>query len=252
MNKNITICICTLELLKGYNALKELSKNFKCIIVCPDNDYIERKNILILIDEKKGLGQARNIALERTETKYILYMSDDNIITKEQIEDQIKYLEENNYTWLGFLTRIKEPRGYWNKCLEMRWEKRFYEGERDRAGMPCIIRTDILKKIKFVDGYCDDIQCCQEMQKQGYKIGYSNIIVYEDNWDYKDLKARFIMYGKSDKSFYKNNKNNWNFLYKCYIFLRVVKDEWQWNLYFIPFYFWILWQRYKVRLGLNK
>ncbi len=244
----LSIVVCTLDFKKALESIKELKKYYKCIIVSPE--YIKEKinNVLFLKDIGNSLGQARNIGAEKVITPYLLYMSDDNIISKKQIDEQLEYLIDHGYSYLGFLTRIENPKGYWNKCLNMRWIKRFYEGHRYRVGMPCIIETKLVKQIKFIDGFCDDITFCGRLNEIGFAIGYSNVEIYEDNWTYKDLKKRFEMYGKSDRKYYDDNKKFWTLKHKIYIFLRVIIDEWQWNPYFWLFYLFILWNRYKIRI----
>jgi teichuronic acid biosynthesis glycosyltransferase TuaG len=86
-------------------------KNFKLIIVYDNvykNDlkkikiFLKKKNYfkkfnIKIIDNKKnfGAGESRNIAIRRSNSKYIAFLDSDDIWSKDKLKIQVKYMEKN-------------------------------------------------------------------------------------------------------------------------------------------------------------
>jgi teichuronic acid biosynthesis glycosyltransferase TuaG len=93
------------------SVFKQSYKNFKLIIVYDNiykkdlkkikiflkkNNYFKKFNIKI-IDNKKnfGAGESRNIAIRRSNSKYIAFLDSDDIWSKDKLKIQVKYMEKN-------------------------------------------------------------------------------------------------------------------------------------------------------------
>lgn len=238
----ITIVVCTLK--KDY----KIKSSFPVIIVSPYKHY-ESGNITYLKDYGQGMAFAREIALKKCYTDYICYIGDDNIITDANILSSIKEMEFHNWSGCSLMTRSYKQETYLEKCLNLRYVKRFYPGEKKVIGTPFIFKTKILKKIGFdisVD-YCDDTDLCERLRKKGYKVGTVNRICYEisERATFQEIKKRFIMYGYSDWSFYNKYSDEWNFFRKIKSLLHPLICEFIPNLYYFPFYLLIVFYRYR-------
>ena len=90
-------------------------KNFKLIIVYDNiykkdldkikiflkkENYFKKFNIKI-IDNKKnfGAGESRNIAIRKSNSKYIAFLDSDDIWYKDKLKIQVEYMEKNNISF---------------------------------------------------------------------------------------------------------------------------------------------------------
>ena len=90
-------------------------KNFKLIIVYDNiykkdldkikiflkkKNYFKKLNIKI-IDNKKnfGAGESRNIAIRKSNSKYIAFLDSDDIWSKDKLKIQVEYMENNNISF---------------------------------------------------------------------------------------------------------------------------------------------------------
>ena len=90
-------------------------KNFKLIIVYDNickkdldkikiflkkKNYFKKFNIKI-IDNKKnfGAGESRNIAIRKSNSKYIAFLDSDDIWYKDKLKIQVEYMEKNNISF---------------------------------------------------------------------------------------------------------------------------------------------------------
>jgi glycosyltransferase involved in cell wall biosynthesis len=245
--KDVTCVICTLDLPKAYLEYKHISKFAKLVFVSPHLMYLPGKNIVFLQDPGKGLGEARQIALDKCDTKYILYYGDDNEgLSKEGIVDAIEYLENHNWVGGAFLTRLNDPKSYFEKCNDIRWKYRFKPGESRVIGTPWIYNVKILKKFGFTGGYCDDTELGQELENYGYRQGFLPFSVYEslEASSLDNLRIRYYNYGKSDRLFYRAHKGEWGILRKLKSIFHPLTCEFIPHPYYIPFYVIITFWRY--------
>ncbi len=247
--KDLTIICCSLDFdLINYKIalnLYNLSAFYKLILVCPKESNLKIENAIYLKDEKKGLSYARHKALQLVDTNYTLILGDDNILYHSDIKNAILQLIKNKWVGAGFLTRIIEPKGYLQKVLDYRWQKRFKSGQSHIIGSPMLYKTSILKK--FYDkksGYCDDTFLADRLKEKGYKQGILDITCYEMGLNLKQIISRMKMYGKSDKKYWNENYKSWSLKRRVQSLLHPLKCEWLPSLWYIPFYILIVFYRY--------
>jgi len=247
--KDLTIICCSLDFnLIDYKialSLYNLGAFYKIILVSPKGANLKIENAIYLIDDKKGLSYARDKALELVNTKYVMILGDDNIIYKPEIEKAIEYMNNNSWVGCGFLTRTLNPKGYLQKALDYRWEKRFKSGQCEVVGSPMIYKTSILKE--FYDKksyYSDDTLLADKLKENGYKQGFSDSKCYELGFSLKQIIARYKIYGKSDKKYWNENYKAWGLKRRLQSLLHPLTCEWLSNLWYMPFYILIVFYRY--------
>ena len=235
----ITILICTLK------KELELNNELPTIIVSP-NKYENKDNIKWVKDYGMGMAAARNAGLKAVKTEYVLYLGDDNTLNDVFIKKAIEYINANRWVGCGFLTRFYLPEGYNELCLDKRYKYRFKEGNASVIGSPFLFRTEVLKRFMFDDkcGYCDDTDLCDRMKFYGHQFGFSKYICYESKERAAEVKERFIMYGKGDKSYYEKYSPNWSIFRKLQSILHPLMCEFIPSIFYIPFYFYIVFWRY--------
>lgn len=70
-----------------------------CVIRGKPIDWLECKHLYK--DEKRGLANAKNFALQYVETEYVAYLDADDSMFPQRLEKQLQFLEE--YSWIDAL-----------------------------------------------------------------------------------------------------------------------------------------------------
>ncbi len=240
-NKLVSVVICVRN---GEETIKQcieaaLKNNPNEIIIVDGNstdktiEICKSYNVKILKDEGRGLGNARNVALDYVETKFIFYIGPDDILTDNSLTAMIEYFKKVNWVGMSPLVEvIKTNKTYAGKCLNLLRKIKNFEGEKKIIGTPWIYYTDILKKYKYDSHltYSDDSDLNQRMQKDNLKVGVSNVLCFtlgDDNL--KTVFFRWKQYGKSDSEYYNKFVLNLNLKSKLISLLSPLKKE-----FFIP------------------
>lgn len=273
---NITIVICTMNTSQTIRQVLESVKDYKVIIIDASNELeritledivSEYDNVKMYRQKSKGLGAARNEGLKKVRTKYVMMLGSDNMfpkkrnVTKVEIDKtgqrNIKNMDTieacidhmGSYNWIGiaFLTLCYNNKKYFDRCVDLRWQYRFYEGEREVIGTPYIYETKILKQYMYDDkmDYADDADLGARLKADGHKQGYSPYYVYDVTPNtFKEVKHRFIKYGESDSNYYKKYSKGWSFWRKVKSLSHPARCEYIPCLWYIPFYIMIVSLRY--------
>ncbi|MFC1991142.1 glycosyltransferase family 2 protein [Chloroflexota bacterium] len=192
-------------------------------------EIAEKYTTSILYDPGRGLAVARNIGIDHANAKYQCFVGPDNIMPPDSISKCISYLEENDYAGVSVVTFIKNPRqGYFAQALNFYKKARFYPGERDIIGTPYVFKAEILKKFRFDPMFTnsDDTDLCMRLSDNGFKVGISDVIVYEAGFEnLSSINERWSRYGKGDFLFYSKYSPNWGIKRKIYSFSHPLRDE---------------------------
>jgi teichuronic acid biosynthesis glycosyltransferase TuaG len=143
-------------------------KNLKLIIVY-DNTYkkdlekikifLKKKNYfkkfnIKIIDNKKnfGAGESRNIAIRKSNSKYIAFLDSDDIWSKDKLKIQVEYMEKNNVLFSHTSYNIIDNK---NKIVSSRSAKkkiifRDLIKSCDIGLSTVILNSSLLKKNKFL------------------------------------------------------------------------------------------------------
>ena len=258
MNKEITFIVCTKNSIETIEKCLESIRNFPVILVDKDStdETLEVakkfKNVKIINQKGNGLANARNLGLEKVKTKYVLIWGSDNIylLNSYSILDILyEYLQERNYIGVGFLTRIENPKTYFDKCIHIWWKNKIKSGESKVVGTPVLYDTKVLKQFKYNENctHADDCDLGERLYQQRFKQGYCNSYCYDiSKNNIKNILDRFTRYGISDKEYNKKYCNTFKSKIKSY--LHTLISDFTPNLYFIPFWFIILVIRFIGRL----
>ena len=202
-NAEDTIEKCLVSALK--NNPKEVT-----IVYAKSNDrtleICKKFPVNILNDEGIGLGNARNLALKQTTSKFIYYIGPDDILEKNSIENLVNYIKKVD--WIGvspLVEVIKSNKTYVGKCLNITRKAKNYEGEKKVIGTPWMYHTSILKEYMYDSNltYSDDSDINHRMRENGLKVGVSNVLCFtEGDKDIKTVFSRWKMYGRSDAEYY--------------------------------------------------
>jgi len=270
VNNDVSVVVCTKNCEDTIEeVLKSVKKNKPLEIIMVDADskdntrsYAKKYVTQIHRDPGKGLAIARNIGLNKVKGDYIFFIGSDNIIGKNGILRLKNYLNSSDYIGVAALTRLKNRnRNFFTRGLSMRWRLRCYEGPREVIGTPYIFKTEILKKYQFDPkmSWSDDSDLAVKLAKDGYKVGYSNIMCWEIGVEsLKSIKFRFRMYGKSDYEYYNKYSPTWKLKRKIKSILHPLIAEFidplkrlkgLKRMYYFPFFFLITFYRYKGFIG---
>lgn len=223
-------------------------------------DIVEKykDQVKLVFDPGKGVAMARQVGADNATSEYLFYLGCDNEIEPDSIEKLKIYMEEHDYAMAGMLTRIKDTSKYLAFCNNERWKFKITEGPKSVVGSPFMVKADLLKQFRYNTQakFSDDTDLCERLIENGYQIGYSDVICYEntDN-SYAELKARFRMYGVSDAEVYNAHKDTWTkrrkrqsrlhpYRSEFKVIMKGVKGFWT-KVKVFPYAFMITWIRYK-------
>lgn len=193
--------INTIESLKN-----QTNKNFKCIIIfdgIKPNIKLEDKRFLITSCEKKGenknnSGLVRNIGIELSNTNWIAFVDDDDILTTDYVEKF--YIEINLKPNLK--TIIFRMVGIYNNVYKIFPKVADNNFIRNNVGISFAIHKDIYfnQKIKFKNSSTEDFYLLDDIRKNK-----DNLMVISPYITYiiRNIKQKYIY--KNLKRIYINN-----------------------------------------------
>ena len=205
MNNNsfITFIIPTIGRNTLLNSIKSLinqtDSDWKAIIIfdgIKNNFLINDNRITILEIEKTGdsylknkSGLVRNIGINNVEkSDWIGFLDDDDILSSNYINNLKTELSLNNFDVCIF--RMGYENGY---ILPSKYDRNIIK---NRVGISFALKTDISKKINFLNNPFEDYFYLKELQKNKYKILISSFVSYYIRTEeYKcDLYPKILLY----------------------------------------------------------
>jgi glycosyltransferase involved in cell wall biosynthesis len=270
INRDTSVIICTKNCEDSIEkVIISVMKNNPLEIIVVDakstdrtRDIAKKYATKILTDPGKGLAVARNIGLRDAKGEYIFFLGPDNVIGSKSLEKLKKYLLKHKYVGTAALTRVKNRNlNYFTRGLDLRWQLRFFEGQREVIGTPYIFKSEILNKYQFDPkmSWSDDSDLAVNLARDGYKVGYSNVLCWEIGFeDIKSILYRFRMYGKSDYEYYHKYSSQWKLKRRIKSLLHPLQAEFIEPLkklksikffYYLPFFFLITLYRYRGYVG---
>lgn len=223
------------------NSLEKLKKDFSIQI---NSGLIK----LILNKKNMGFAFANNLAIKKSDSKYILLLNSDTIVNDNSIENCLKYIEkDSNIGALG--CKITLPDGSLDKACKRSFpdikssfyriiglshifpkSKRFgkynlnYLNENGIYDVDCLsgafmlVRSKTIEQVGLLDEkffmYGEDIDWCYRIKKSGWKIIYygdAQIIHYKGTRKKQENKIIYEFY-KSMHIYYNEHYRNKNYL----------------------------------------
>lgn len=171
----------------------------------------------IVNDTRKGLGNARNIGLDASVGKYIIFVGADNIMPKGSLIKMIEYFEKYKCATVSAITMLSETNTYLGWAQNIYRVKKYRPGYKDVVGTPTLFLRDTLKKYRY-DVFMtnsDDTDLCTRMSKDGHKFAISDAICYEKGFaSWEAVVDRWIRYGRGDCLYYKKYAKDWSIVRK--------------------------------------
>jgi glycosyltransferase involved in cell wall biosynthesis len=159
---------------QNFNCCLKLSEKFNIKIIYVDNNSsdnsfsilkkkIRNKNNFFLFKTKKkdinSPGIARNIAVTKSKSKFILFLDIDDLINISNFKKLIKYLEKTsvNLIYLGKLSENNKSSPY--KKYNIKSLNKFFKYSNNMEVIGLVFNKNFLKKfkLKFSNGIFEDI-----------------------------------------------------------------------------------------------
>lgn len=248
MSEKLSIIITELDL--NFNNLPNINDAIIYYVSPNVKRNIKKSESLYLIkDYGIGVAAARNLAIKKCNGDYILFWGNDidNSGFQDNIDKIINEIIYDDLAGAAFLLKEAGNKTYYEKCMNIRWFRRFIPGETNVIGTPSIWKASVLKKYMLNEkcGYSDDTDLAERIFVDGHKIAYSSIRLGEyGQSDYKKIKYRFIMYGKGDCQIFNKHKKEWSFIRKVKSIFHPLICEFIPNIFYMPFYLMIVFFRY--------
>jgi len=215
----ISVVVCCLNSISSIEeCLKSLKEsNVKEIIVVDGGSTDGSLNVakkyadILLIDEGRGLGNARNIGLRRASGRFVLHSGPDNSYEEKELFKMLNYMD-GSVVAVTSKTIVKSV-SYLGKLMNIYKKARFYPGERNSIGTPLLCCTKTMQDNPFDESqrWSDDAELCFRWKKSlGARFFVANAEVGEiGNFGFLELRARWRMYGSSDLQVYQTQSPYW-------------------------------------------
>ena len=253
----VSIIICTLnsEISLPFVLFHAKKSNPYEIIIVDGNsedntaEVAKQFGCKVVYDNRTGLGNARNIGAQNASGDYLLYIGSDNLLLVDDLTPYIDEMTENNWSGIGVRSRTTETELYFAQGLNKRWERKIKPGECSVIGTPFIFAREEILRWGFNTNskYSDDTELCNRISG---KVGYSSCLQCIDIWQgkQKSIIDRFIMYGKSDREYFKAHYKDWKLPRIIKSLLHPMEEfkiiETIKNIWLVPFVVYIVFWRY--------
>lgn len=204
----ITIGICTYKRDALLCALKSLDvsakgRQVKLIIVDNDKDrYAESMvtdfipttsmNVSYFVEENSGVANARNCVLDKTQTKWLAFIDDDELVDPNWLDSYLDLISDNNISFKGSIGIVKTlyPKSLDDEIIKQsnlldRRENRHLELMKYGSTGNCLIDVDFVRKknIRFNKAFNvsggEDSDFFEQLIMRGDVIWNANAIVFE-------------------------------------------------------------------------
>lgn len=263
-----SVVVCNKDSLnylkKSIPALKQ--SKLKEIFVVDGNstdgsiEYLNKEKIKIYPDGGRGLSYSRKLGVKLSKGKFLFFIGPDDVCGKNFFKKLFKQFILKKYDAATILIRIRNTKTYWDKCLNFWFENIRKEGPSKVIGTPTLFFRKVFKKITYKENSigCDDTDISYQLIKKGFKIGILGFVCDQANNNHLiDVKKKFLLYGKSDYSFYKLYKKKLSFIRKIYTFVRPLDHFFKFiiiaitklKFQYVPFIFIFTYYRFKGLYG---
>jgi glycosyltransferase involved in cell wall biosynthesis len=221
--KKIICAIVTLNeqenILDCINSIREIG-NFDIRVYdggSKDSTVSIAKNLGVFVRETPGssLSYRRQLAADEAGAEFIFYVDADHRIhtLKDNFEKILdKYFDRPSVAGVMF-RKESDLKDYWSRGFYYRCELFLNEVKNPKViGMPCVFRTDLVKKVRFHEfatGSIDDTLLCTRLGEQGYEFFVANEYVIEKfRASYILTRRKAFWYGLGDAEFVKINRGS--------------------------------------------
>lgn len=195
-------------------------KNWKLFVVddCSENKTIQvlkkftkfKKINFFFLKKNKGTGYCRNLAIKKSNSKYIAFIDSDDLWQKNKLENQINFMKKNNYDFT--YTHYKTFSSTSKKERKIKVPKVFnfnsFVRNTSIATSTMIIRSSKAYDLQFLNSkICEDYYYkCQLLKKLKYAYCYPHYLtkyqIRKDSLQSNRIKNLFWMW-KINKNYNK-------------------------------------------------
>lgn len=184
---------------------------------------------VVLTDQGVGLGAARNLGIEASNSKYLLILGSDNVLTPGSIAIMIASMKDSDCHGVGALTRVVGD-SYLSKGLDAWRKHRFVPGPAAVVGSPTLFLGSQIRKHPFdsTRKFSDDTELCERWTREfGSCFTISEAIVLEvGKAGFQDLVTRCKIYGISDHEVFRSGlRVGWPIARRVRSILHPVKSD---------------------------
>ena len=161
------------------SVIRQSFKNWKLYIIddnSTDNSisiikrYSKSKNInIIKLKKNKGPGNARNIGMSYSKSKYIAFLDSDDFWTKNKLKNQIKYMEKFNldFTFTDYISFFKNQKKKIKTNLVNKIDLKVFLKNSSINTSTIILKRKKIKNVKFNDTELEDYVFKCKLLKKG-------------------------------------------------------------------------------------
>ena len=197
-------------------------KNWKLFIVddCSENKTVKvlkkfdkhKKINFFFLKKNKGAAYCRNLAIKKSNSKYIAFIDSDDLWQKNKLKNQIKFMKKNNYDFT--YTHYKSFSSDSKKEIKIKVPKIFsfntFVRNTSIATSTMVIKRSKAKNLKFSNSkICEDYYYkCQLLHKLKYAYCYPHYLtkyqIRKNSLQSNRIRNLFWMW-KINKNFNKFN-----------------------------------------------
>jgi len=257
MNQKISVVVCAKnsESLME-DCLKSIKLNNPDEIILIDGNSIDKTAEIskkyadmIISDEGRGLGHARQLGTSKTRNSLVAIVSPDNILPEGCLSQLAKDMEKSNFVAVETQVRVllDDNSTYWDKCWDINLQIDLKPGERPVIGTPSLYKREAIIKYRYDDFFnaAELTDICLRWRKDGLKVGVGTAIAYEkQRLTFSDFQKRWTWYGEGDANFiwkYRNSPsiylNHFFHPLRTYMIKRSFQAVVAGKIYAVPFLF---------------
>ncbi|MHA7733135.1 glycosyltransferase family 2 protein [Nitrosopumilus sp. S6] len=191
-------------------------------------EIVSKYTDYIFSDPGTGLGNARNIGLKHSKTKYVIFIGPDNIMPSKSILEMLDMMNEQNWIGVSCLNLMKGKNSYLKTALSLYKKAKIFPGKRSIIGTPMLYVREILDKFEFNinSTFSDDTELCNRLVQNGYSLGIANVFCYEIGTDsVSETLRRWNMFGKSDYEFFSTTGKSFRLSRKILSFFHAFQTD---------------------------
>lgn len=236
IKNDVTFVLCTynneVELKANKKSLSELKVEEIIIVDGGSTDSTVEAATKIsskVICTSLGFAIQSLAAMNEVKTKYVIFGEPDLHYGFDFVINMVSELENSSYIGLRASVRVKRPKGYFSKGLDLVYQIHHEKkGRIDAIGGPNIFYYDqriIINRELQNNSYSIDAEIGEICSKHGWQVGLGYTQVYHNHGlDMQGFVSKYFKYGTGDYYYYKSNSKNWNFRRKLkslsHIFVR--------------------------------
>lgn len=221
-------------------------------------DVCRKYTDIILSDEGKGLGHARQIGAEASTCEVIAYIDSDVIIPSCNIFQEM-FSEMTNNDWVAINPQILAPEddlNLWEDAQDLYFKDTFNSSGEKRylIGMVVMVRKDIVERYPFDPIFTfgsEDTDFFHTLSKEGFKFGVSEQSIYHiHRSSLKEFSRQKISYGVGELKFILKHRTLKNLTTPFYILITGIFRSIR-SRRISHIFFYILWSLF-LRVGMLK